>query len=179
VDHGRVLTMSAARRGWLIAALVAYAIVLVLAITSPAKAATIRAQASDAQATLMSAAHPAARQATARHHLKWYVLKWAETQAGDPYVYGGAGPNSYDCSGLVMRAWSRFGKSLPHNTVAMLGSGRLYHVAWRDRAQGDLLFWGTSHVEFVTQHGSFGAHHTGTLVGWRGLYGTPSVYRVR
>ncbi len=50
------------------------------------------------------------------------VLSYAHTRAGAPYAYGGSGPGSFDCSGLV--AWSarQAGITLPHNTVAMLGA---------------------------------------------------------
>src|SRR5207302_2891257 len=33
------------------------------------------------------------------------VVSFALAQLGKPYVWGGEGPNGYDCSGLVMAAW--------------------------------------------------------------------------
>jgi cell wall-associated NlpC family hydrolase len=62
----------------------------------------------------------------------------AETRIGDPYVWGGAGPNTFDCSGLVMWAYAHAGISLPHY------SGDQYKlttpVALDGLQPGDLLF---------------------------------------
>ena len=44
------------------------------------------------------------------------ALKFALSQIGKPYVWGAAGPNSFDCSGLVMWAYARVGISLAHFT---------------------------------------------------------------
>lgn len=64
----------------------------------------------------------------------------ALSQVGKPYQWGGAGPDSYDCSGLTMWAWAHAGVSLPHN------SGMQYaatpRVARSDLQPGDLLFFG-------------------------------------
>lgn len=45
------------------------------------------------------------------------VVAWALRQLGHPYVWGAAGPGSYDCSGLTMAAWGTVGVSLLHYTV--------------------------------------------------------------
>jgi peptidoglycan DL-endopeptidase CwlO len=75
----------------------------------------------------------------------------ALSQVGKPYQWGGAGPNSYDCSGLTMWAWAQAGVSLPHN------SGQQYGVTTRvaqgDLQPGDLLFFGSP------------IHHVGMYVG--------------
>ena len=42
------------------------------------------------------------------------AISFARAQLGEPYHYGAAGPNSWDCSGLTMMAWKQGGKSLPH-----------------------------------------------------------------
>ena len=44
------------------------------------------------------------------------ALNFAKAQLGKPYVFGAAGPNAYDCSGLTMRAWEAAGVSLPHSS---------------------------------------------------------------
>ncbi len=41
------------------------------------------------------------------------AINFALAQLGDPYVYGGTGPNRWDCSGLIMKAWAAAGVSLP------------------------------------------------------------------
>jgi cell wall-associated NlpC family hydrolase len=67
------------------------------------------------------------------------AIKTAYAQLGDPYVYGAAGPGSFDCSGLTMFAWSAAGVSLPHSSSAQYSSTR--HVAISDLQPGDLVFY--------------------------------------
>lgn len=111
--------------------------------------------------------------------IEYAALKWAEShEKGHPYVWGGTGPG-YDCSGAVMTAFAKVGFSLPRTTYEMIASGRIYQVPWRDRRQGDLAFWGDYHVELITQHGTFGAQQSGTLVGWHRLWGAPTAWRIR
>ncbi len=52
------------------------------------------------------------------------ALAWAYAQLGKPYHYGGAGPRSFDCSGLTMRAFAAAGISLPHSAAAQQHAGR-------------------------------------------------------
>lgn len=102
------------------------------------------------------------------------VLNVAETRAGDWYVYGAAGPSTFDCSGLVFYSAARLGISIPRTTYGMLaGSAHLYRIPLSQIRRGDLLFFGSGHVEINTllYHVSFGAHHSGTRVGWRGWNG--------
>jgi cell wall-associated NlpC family hydrolase len=70
----------------------------------------------------------------------------ALSKVGDAYVWGAAGPNVFDCSGLMMYAWRAAGVSLPHYTVAQYGSIR--HVSLSQIQPGDLVFYysGMSHV---------------------------------
>jgi cell wall-associated NlpC family hydrolase len=42
------------------------------------------------------------------------VVDFALAQLGKPYVWGGAGPAAYDCSGLTMAAWASVGVALMH-----------------------------------------------------------------
>lgn len=118
------------------------------------------------------------------------AMRWAKTQAGKPYVYGADGPSSYDCSGLVMRAYQKAGKSLPHNTGAMLASGKLTRVSKSSVRWGDLVFFGTGHVELwghwtnkaKTRGVTFGAHHSGTDISYRPFgpgYQPTAFYHVR
>ncbi|MDP9118134.1 MAG: C40 family peptidase, partial [Actinomycetota bacterium] len=52
------------------------------------------------------------------------AIAFAVHQLDKPYVFGAAGPNAYDCSGLTMAAWARAGRALPHSTLdqARVGS---------------------------------------------------------
>ena len=51
------------------------------------------------------------------------VVLFAIEQLDKPYVFGAAGPNAYDCSGLTLAAWARAGVALPHNTVEQALAG--------------------------------------------------------
>jgi cell wall-associated NlpC family hydrolase len=102
------------------------------------------------------------------------ILDKAETRTGDWYFYGAAGPSAFDCSGLVYWAAGRLGlRNFPRDTyglIAAVFSGRLSYTSHPQR--GDLAFFGTGHVEFVTvwYHDTFGAAHSGTRVGWHRYY---------
>ena len=99
------------------------------------------------------------------------MLNAAETQAGCWYDYGGTGPCShgYDCSGIVVWAARQLGIVLPRTTYAMLaGSPHLYRIPLSQARRGDLMFYGSGHVEINTiwYHATFGAHDSGQRVGW-------------
>jgi len=69
----------------------------------------------------------------------------ARKQLGVPYAWGGASPAGFDCSGLVMWVYGRFGVTLPHNSAALYGVGR--SVATDELRPGDVLFFsGLGHV---------------------------------
>jgi peptidoglycan DL-endopeptidase CwlO len=67
------------------------------------------------------------------------ALRIAMTRIGDAYVWGGAGPNVFDCSGLVVWAYAQLGISLPHFTGALWNSG--VHVSRAQLQPGDLVFF--------------------------------------
>jgi len=67
------------------------------------------------------------------------ALRWALTKQGDPYVWGAAGPNAFDCSGLVVWAYAQIGISLPHFTGDLWNSGM--HVSRSELEPGDLVFF--------------------------------------
>ncbi len=70
------------------------------------------------------------------------MIAFAKAQLGDTYVWGAAGPDAWDCSGLVMAAWQKGGKSLPHYSVGQYYASTPVRAA--DLQPGDLVFWGTS-----------------------------------
>ena len=51
------------------------------------------------------------------------VITYAIAKLGDAYVWGAAGPNSFDCSGLTMMAWAQAGVVLDHYTGDQLNEG--------------------------------------------------------
>jgi cell wall-associated NlpC family hydrolase len=65
------------------------------------------------------------------------VVQAALTQVGSPYVWGGAAPGGFDCSGLVMWAFQQAGVSLPHSSQALAQGGQ--PVALSDLQPGDVL----------------------------------------
>lgn len=67
------------------------------------------------------------------------AARWALTQQLKPYVWGAAGPSTYDCSGLVMAAYQKVGISLPHYTGSQWTAGR--HVSRSELRPGDLVFF--------------------------------------
>jgi cell wall-associated NlpC family hydrolase len=93
------------------------------------------------------------------------AVRWAMSQVGRPYCYGGAGPSCYDCSGLTMRAWGQAGVSLPHSSAAQYGVGR--HISASELQPGDLVFYYSpiSHVSIYIGNGQrVSATHTGDYV---------------
>jgi cell wall-associated NlpC family hydrolase len=92
------------------------------------------------------------------------VVGVAMQYLGTPYVWGGASPGGFDCSGLVMYAFQQVGISLPHSSYAQYGAGV---PVSRDQLQaGDLVFFdGLGHVGIYVGGGSFiHAPHTGDVV---------------
>lgn len=65
-----------------------------------------------------------------------------------PYVFSGASPRAWDCSGLVMWTYSQLGISLPHSASAQLSAGK--HV--KNPQPGDIVVWG-------------GGYHSGIYLG--------------
>jgi peptidoglycan DL-endopeptidase CwlO len=67
------------------------------------------------------------------------ALRFALSKQGDPYVWGAAGPDAFDCSGLVMWAYEQIGIQLPHYTGDQWNSG--VHVSRNQLEPGDLVFF--------------------------------------
>lgn len=88
---------------------------------------------------------------------------WA--QMGKPYVWAGAGPKVFDCSGLTMYSWKAAGVSMPHSA---LYQSRMFPAVERDQLEpGDLVFYGNPihHVGmFVSKGRMINAPHPGAVV---------------
>ncbi|MEU7280280.1 NlpC/P60 family protein [Streptomyces sp. NPDC045431] len=67
------------------------------------------------------------------------VLAFARAQLGKPYVWGAAGPSSYDCSGLTQAAWKAAGVDLPRTTWEQARVGT--RVSMDELRPGDLVFF--------------------------------------
>jgi cell wall-associated NlpC family hydrolase len=108
------------------------------------------------------------------------AVQFAMAQVGDAYVYGAAGPDAYDCSGLTMAAWAAAGVALPHSSSAQYGSGP--HISASALQPGDLVFYYSpiSHVGMYIGNGMIvHAANPGTGVAVAGLYSMPYVGAVR
>jgi cell wall-associated NlpC family hydrolase len=92
------------------------------------------------------------------------VVGVAMRYLGVPYVWGGASPAGFDCSGFTMYVYAQVGVSLPHNAAAQYGYGA--PVSRSDLQPGDLVFFdGLGHVGLYIGGGSFiHAPHTGDVV---------------
>ncbi len=94
---------------------------------------------------------------------------------GVPYVWGGASPGGFDCSGLVMYVYAQLGISLPHYTVAQWSATE--PVSLSAAQPGDLIFFdGESHVGIYLGNGQMvDAPHTGSVVRVESIYGFGSI----
>jgi cell wall-associated NlpC family hydrolase len=156
---------------------------LAAVLLSPAVAAATAA-APAAQASVSSSA--ALASGSGGSHAGNAALNWAEgNAAGCWYSWGGTScSHGYDCSGLVMEAFGHgAGIWLPHSTYAMLSNPHLHWIPLSQAQRGDLMFYGSGHVEINTiwYHQTFGAHSSGQRVGYitwgYGWYPT-AAYRV-
>jgi cell wall-associated NlpC family hydrolase len=110
------------------------------------------------------------------------VVYSALAQRGDPYAWGGAGPSSFDCSGLVQYAYKAAGRTLPHSSRMQSTMG-----TWVPKTAlrpGDLIFFYSpvSHVGIYIGNGRM--VHASTygqpvkLVELRYMYGYNTARRI-
>jgi cell wall-associated NlpC family hydrolase len=66
------------------------------------------------------------------------AITYALAQLGKPYLWGGVGPNAFDCSGLTMMAWTQAGVTLLHYTGDQINEGALV-PSYADISPGDLV----------------------------------------
>ncbi len=93
------------------------------------------------------------------------AIRYAYAQLGKPYQWGGAGPNSFDCSGLTMRAWGAAGVGLPHSAAGQ--QAELPRVSLSALEPGDLVFFGDPAFHTAIYIGGgriIQAPHTGAVV---------------
>ena len=95
------------------------------------------------------------------------VANYASKFLGKPYVYGAAGPNAFDCSGLTQYIYNKFGIGLSRTTYTQVGEGT--KVNRSDLKAGDLVFFNTegsiSHVGIYVGNGQMiHAPHTGDVI---------------
>lgn len=93
------------------------------------------------------------------------AVNFAKAQIGDSYLWGGNGPNRWDCSGLTSGAWRSVGVSIPRTADAQWK--KLPRVSMKNLKPGDLVAFGYS---------SNYADHIGIYVGNGYLVDTASKY---
>jgi cell wall-associated NlpC family hydrolase len=107
-----------------------------------------------ASAALVSV-HPAAAASADGSVPGSQVVSLATQFVGAPYVFGGASPSGFDCTGFVMWVYSQFGVSLPHNEAGQLNSGP--SVSADDLQPGDVVVFADTYRP--------GLSHTGIFIG--------------
>jgi len=85
------------------------------------------------------------------------AVRWALAQLGDPYRWGAAGPDTFDCSGLTSSAYRAAGVSIPRVSRAQWGAGP--HVQLANLLPGDLIFYADNPSDPGT------IHHVGIYIG--------------
>ena len=90
------------------------------------------------------------------------VVGAAYSRLGCPYKWGAAGPNAFDCSGLVVWCYAKAGKSLPHSSGALASSGTRISIS---AAQPGDILWRPGHVGIYIGGGKYiHAPHSGDVV---------------
>jgi cell wall-associated NlpC family hydrolase len=105
------------------------------------------------------------------------AIEAAKSRIGAPYVYGAAGPDSFDCSGFTSWVFGQVGVALPRTAEEQWISGP--HVSYADAQPGDILAWAgdssapdyVTHVAIYLGNGQMiSAQHTGTTVSITPVY---------
>jgi cell wall-associated NlpC family hydrolase len=111
------------------------------------------------------------------------AVAYARAQLGKPYVWGAAGPDAFDCSGLTMMAWAAAGVQLPHYAPTQMQSGSVVPIQVSAMLPGDLIFLypDIGHVEIYAGNGmAISAPQTGDVVKYVSVaYDMPSIVGVR
>ena len=123
--------------------------------------------------TVVASSPPAAASTTPVPAGAPTAVEVALAQQGDPYRWAASGPDSFDCSGLIMFAYKAAGVSLPHSSRALRGMTERISV---DELQpGDLVFGGSPvhHVGMYIGDGQMvHAPHSGDVVRVASIYST-------
>ena len=100
------------------------------------------------------------------------AVAFAQAQLGKPYEYAASGPDTYDCSGLTMRAWQAGGISMPHYSGAQ--AAMFPRVPLDQLQPGDLITtssW-SAHIGIWVGGGYIHATHTGDVIRYVGGSGS-------
>ncbi|XVS65422.1 C40 family peptidase [Actinosynnema sp. CA-299493] len=79
------------------------------------------------------------------------AIEFTKQQLGEPYLWGGNGPDAWDCSGILVKAFGAAGVKIPRVANDQYMSGGAY-LPVREAKAGDLIFWATNPANPVTVH---------------------------
>ena len=99
------------------------------------------------------AAVPVVRQSLPSRGAGAVAVREALTRLGSPYVWAAAGPDAFDCSGLVVWAFQQAGVELPHSSQSLAAGGQ--PVAVNQMQPGDVIAYysDASHVGIYVGNG--------------------------
>ena len=104
------------------------------------------------------------------------VIGFAAAQKGKDYNWGSEGPNSFDCSGLTLRAYQKIGITLPR--VSSAQAAAYPKVSSSKRQVGDLMHW-PGHVGIYAGNGKvWNASRSLDQVALVNVWGSPTYHRV-
>ena len=111
------------------------------------------------------------------------IIAFAMKQRGKRYVWGATGPNTFDCSGLMLYVFKHFGYSLPRVSASQAQIGK--HLSRSEIKRGDMVFFKDKsgkicHVGLYLGNGQFiHAPHTGDVVKVSALSGRRFAWGIR
>ncbi len=111
--------------------------------------------------------------------IAYSAARVAAAQKGKRYVYGGAGPSVFDCSGLVQYSYKRVGIRIPRTADQQYRAS--HHITQRQLRPGDVVFFHDSrgyvyHDAIYVGYGAvWNAPHTGATVRLQPVW-THSIY---
>ena len=100
--------------------------------------------------------------------IAYSAARVAAAQKGKRYVYGGAGPSVFDCSGLVQYSYKKVGIRIPRTADQQYRAS--HHISSRQLRPGDVIFFHDSHgyvyhdAIYVGYGAVWNAPHTGARV---------------
>jgi cell wall-associated NlpC family hydrolase len=149
-------------------------------LTAQEKQAALAGETDRASRSADRTALPPAGPSVAPSQAAQTAVNTALAQRGKPYVWGAAGPESFDCSGLTQYAYAAAGVSLPHSSAMQARMGRA--VTMSQLAPGDLVFYYSpiSHVGIYIGNGQIvNAPTSGDVVKITGVtsVGAPTALR--
>ena len=128
---------------------------------------TSRTQNEEEQANILQEETTQAEQTVAQTSTGQQIVDYAKNYLGCKYVYGGSGPNTFDCSGFTMYVYQKFGVTLSHSARAQSKVGTA--VEKEDLQLGDLVFFkdyetmdGIGHCGIYIGEGNFIHASSGT-----------------